>query len=248
MGCFLDRAILTAVRMTVRQMLRGLLKFLAVAVGAGALGVGVGVGLAEVGGGDDSATPVPVAVPQTTSSPSATTATSTTTTTTTTSGTTTGTPTTPARQATSTTRTTHSTPTTPTQTTAASPALAPTPHVQVLSALLCPATAASEQARTQAQVTVRVRVTNRGSGRLAARAPRLLVGAARIGSEPTASGAAGALGKALAPGASATGTLRFQTSGTVTQRLTGQRRARLAIAGRTVAVPIEIGPTPTACG
>jgi hypothetical protein len=233
--------------MTVRQMLRGLLKFLAVAVGAGALGVGVGVGLAEVGGGDDdSATPVPVAVPQTTTSPSATPGTSATTTSGTTTGTpTTGTPTTPARQSTSTTRTTHST---PTQTTASSPALAPTPHVQVLSALLCPATAASEQARTQAQVTIRVRVTNRGSGKLAARAPRLLVGAARIGSEPAASGAAGALGKALAPGASATGTLQFQTSGTVTQRLTGQRRARLGIAGRTVAVPIEIGPTPTACG
>jgi len=210
--------------MTVRQMLRGLLKFLAVAVGAGALGVGVGVGLAEVGGGDDTTPAL-----ETTSSPAET-------------ETATSAPTTPATQ------TTPAAQTTQTQTTAASPGLARTPHVQVLSALLCPSTEASEQATRQARVTVRVRVTNRDSGMLAAQAPRLLVGAARIGSDPDAKDAAGGLLKALAPAASATGTLRFQTSGSVTQRLTGQRRTRLGIAGRSVAVPIEIGLTPATCG
>ncbi len=213
--------------MTVRQMLRGLLKFLAVAVGAGALGVGVGVGLAEVGGGDDTTPAL-----ETTSNPSET-------------DVATSARTMPATQTTPAARTTQ---TTGSQTTAASPTLARTPHVQVLSALLCPATAASEQANRQARVTVRVRVTNRDSHTLAAQAPRLLVGAAPIGSDSEAKDAAGGLLKALAPAASATGTLRFRTSGSVTQRLTGQRRARLGIAGRTVAVPIEIGLTPAACG
>jgi hypothetical protein len=209
--------------MTVMQMLRGLLKFLAVAVGAGALGVGVGVGLAEVGGGDDATTAL-----ETSSSPSATTAT--------TLG--------PA----TTTSTTPSTTTAPaTQTTETTETLALTQHVDVLSALLCPATAAGEQVNSRARVTIRVRVTNRDSRPLAAQAPRLLVGAARIGSVPDAKDDAGALLKALAPAASATGTLRFQTSGSVTQRLTGQRRARLGIAGRTVAAPIEIGLSPSTC-
>jgi hypothetical protein len=225
--------------MTVRQMLRGLLKFLAVAVGAGALGVGVGVGLAEVGGGDDAATAL-----ETTSSPSATTATTATTATPRMSTT----PTTPTTQWTSTTGAAQPTQAIPTQTTAASATLARTPHVQVLSAVLCPATAASEQADSQARVTVRVQVTNRESRTLAAQAPRLLVGDARIGSDPAVKADAGGLLKALAPAASATGTLQFQTSGSVTQRLTGQRRARLGIAGRTVAVPIEIGLTPATCG
>lgn len=210
--------------MTVRQMLRGLLKFLAVAVGAGALGVGVGVGLAEVGGSDD-ATPAL----GTTSSPAET-----------------ETPT--SAQTAPATQTAPAAQTTQTQTTANAPTLASTPRVEVLSALLCAAAAASEQATRQARVTVRVRVTNRDSRTLAAQAPRLLVGAARIGSDPDAKDAAGGLLKALAPAASATGTLRFQTSGSVTQRLTGQRRGRLGIAGRTVAVPIEIGLTPAACG
>jgi hypothetical protein len=219
--------------MTVRQMLRGLLKFLAVAVGAGALGVGVGVGLAEVGGGDDTTPALEM-----TSGPSETEV-ATSARTTPTTRTTPPTQTTPAAQTTTQTQT---------QTTAASPTLARTPHVQVLSALLCAATAASEQADRRARVTVGVRVTNRDSRTLAAQAPRLLVGAARIGSDPEAKDAAGALLKALAPAASATGTLQFQTSGSVTQRLTGQRRARLGIAGRTVAVPIEIGLTPATCG
>jgi pyruvate/2-oxoglutarate dehydrogenase complex dihydrolipoamide acyltransferase (E2) component len=222
--------------MTARQMLRGLLKFLAVAVGAGALGVGVGVGLAEVGGSGDT-----TAALETTGSPSATTIT-------TDRSYTPATPTTPTTQSTSTSGAAQTTQTTPTQTAATSATPAPTPHVQVLSALLCPATAASEQADRQARVTVGVRVTNRDSRTLAAQAPRLLVGAARIGSDPGAKAGAGALLKALAPAASATGTLRFQTSGSVTQRLTGQRRARLGIAGRNVAVPIEIGLTPATCG
>lgn len=201
--------------MTVRQMLRGLLKFLAVAVGAGALGVGVGVGLAEVGG-SDATTPAL----ETTSGPAETDA------------------------ATS----TAATPATQTQTTAAAPGLARTPHVQVLSALLCPSTEASVQARRQARLTIRVRVTNRDAGTLAAQAPRLLVGAARIASDPAGKDAAGALLEALEPAASATGTLRFQTSGSVTQRLSGQHRARLGIAGRIVAVPVATGSTPATCG
>jgi hypothetical protein len=216
--------------MTARQMLRGLLKFLAVAVGAGALGVGVGVGLAEVGGSGDT-----TAALETTGSPPATTVT-------------TDRSYTPTTPTTSTSGAAQTTQTTRTQTAAASATPAPTPHVQVLSALLCPATAASERADRQARVTVGVRVTNRDSRTLAAQAPRLLVGAARIGSDPGAKAGAGALLKALAPAASATGTLRFQTSGSVTQRLTGQRRARLGIAGRNVAVPIEIGLTPATCG
>ena len=198
--------------MTPDAMIRGLLKFVAVVVAAGVVGAGVGVGLAALTGGEDDPSPAPQA---SSSAPGT---------------------------ATSSTPTTSTTPvlgTTPTRETApAKPALVP--RVQVLSAVLLEASTASGRDRRRARVSIRVRVTNRGAETLDLEDPQLLAGNDRVSADPRAANGAGTLLKPLASDASATGKLRFETTGAVTERLTTEGSARLGIAGRTVAVKLEI--------
>ena len=115
------------------------------------------------------------------------------------------------------------------------------PRVRVISAVLFSATTSRSRARRRARLTVRARVTNPDGGRLTRPAPTLLSGEARVRADPRAAKVAGGLLEPLAPGATAAGELRFETAGAVTQRLSDARRARLRIAGRTVAVRVSNG-------
>ena len=134
--------------------------------------------------------------------------------------------------ATATTTRTSATPTstTRTQTTASAPSSGPVPRVRVLSARLVRRSPMTERMR----LIARVRVTNRSRRPLALRAPVLLSGQDELPLDSAARDAARPLLRRLAPGASATGDLRFTTSTAVTRRLMAERRARLRIASRTV--------------
>jgi hypothetical protein len=207
-----------------QSLLRGAAKFAAVAIGAVALGAVVGLGLSELSGDNVASTPTGPAAPgttQTTTKPARTTAK-------------------PARTATKPTRTTtKAAQPSPARTqTTPSPAL---PRVNIVSAILQPAATASGRSRRRARLSIRVEVVNRGDRRLTWPAPQLISGTTLMRVDPNAGGAAGALLKPLARGATATGELRFETVGDVTSRLQNARRARLRIAGRTVKVRVTIG-------
>lgn len=203
------------------MLLRGLLKFVAVVVAAAAIGVAIGLALGALSGGDES----PGTAARTNSTPGATAATN------------------PSTQ-------TETTPATETATSPAKTAPQGTalPGVRVLSAVLFPAATASGRARQRARVSVRVRIRNRDTSTLAPQDPLLLVGADSISSDSRASAVAGSLLKPLAPAATATGELHFETAGAVTQRLNANPNARLRIADRTVAVKITISRTPAPPG
>jgi hypothetical protein len=97
-------------------------------------------------------------------------------------------------------------------------------------------------------MVVRVRVTSRRTTTIAASVPRLLVGPQVVRADPQSADAAGKLLLPLKPGASASGELRFETAGAVTQALRAEPRARLRIAGRTVAIRIRLSSTPAPPG
>lgn len=184
-------------------------------IAAGAVGAGVGFGLSALSG--NSAGPAPAA---TTASRS-----------------------TATRPATSTQPRTTTTTSTTAQTVTPVQGAA-TPRVQVLSAVLFPAATARGRARQRARVSVRVRVTNPDSTSITPPNPLLLNGTDRVGTDPRADSVAGALLKPIAGSASATGELRFEIAGAITQRLTQRPRARLAIVNRIVALKLTISPTP----
>lgn len=135
----------------------------------------------------------------------------------------------------------------PPSTTTSSPPVASTdgantPRVSVLSATLTPKGTPDGAAR----LVVRVRVTNRSAATLNPKRPVLLSGKARVPLTTPTSARKPVLLRPVAPGASATGELRFATAGAVAKRLSEQRRARLGIANRTVNVRIRVNfPTGT---
>jgi hypothetical protein len=139
------------------------------------------------------------------------------------------------------------TPTTATAPTPVSPGNL-TPRVQIRSAVLYPARTARGRARRLARVVVPVRVVSRAATTIAAAVPSLLVGARTVRSDPRAADAAGNLLEPLKPAASATGELRFEIAGAVTQALSRRPRARMRIAGRVVGVHIRISRTPARSG
>ena len=112
-------------------------------------------------------------------------------------------------------------------------------RVQVLSAVLLPATTRSGRSRRRARLTLRVRLTNASSTRLAASDPVFISGGKRIRADPAAEAAAGALLAPLDAGASATGELRFEAAGAVTRRLRSRRRGWLRIGGESVGVRVR---------
>lgn len=238
-------AILLPVRPTPHMLLRGLLKFLAVAVAAGVVGAGLGIGLAELGGGDDDGTPF---APRTTSTASLLTTTPPAQTTTSTTSPPTTSPTSPPTTTTPTPTTSIPAETTTTSTTATDGQVSRTTRVQIQSAVLYPASTPRGRARRRARVVVRVRLTNRSADTLRAPAPMLIVGAGRVRADPRAAEVAGPLLRSLAPAKSARGELRFETIGSITQLLMNQPRARLSIAGRTVSVSIRVSSTPAPAG
>ncbi len=138
--------------------------------------------------------------------------------------------------------TSQTTPTTKTQTTPDRKDR--TPSVRVVKAVLFPAATQRGRALQRARVSVRVRVTNRGSEPLDPGKPRLIVDDERVGVDPRAVKIAGDVLKSIPPGKSETGELRFETSGALTQRLKDKPSARLRIAGRIASVDIAISSTP----
>ncbi|MEA2217971.1 MAG: hypothetical protein QOJ35_597 [Solirubrobacteraceae bacterium] len=127
-------------------------------------------------------------------------------------------------------------PTTTAATTTAAPSAAnyTAPRVEVLSAQLGPRSASTGRAL----VSARVRVTNRTRRPLVGQAPTLLSVQDEVPVNDSGSAAPNALLRTLAPGASATGVLRFTLPSPVAQRLTAKPAARLGIAGRIVALKL----------
>jgi hypothetical protein len=201
------------VRADPQTLLRGLAKFVAVVVASGLVGAGVGIALAKLSGNDGSDTPaLPAAV--STANPQ----TSTT-----------------ADDASSTTET-QPRPSTASKTTQSS-AAARSPSVRVLSALL----GRRSYSTGRALVAVRIRVTNRTGRPLVVDGPVLLSGQDEIRTNASPSATATSLTLPVAPGASATGTLRFILQPDIAQRLHAKPAARLRVAKRTVVLTLKKG-------
>jgi hypothetical protein len=112
------------------------------------------------------------------------------------------------------------------------------PRVDVLSARLG---AAAPDGR--AQVSVRVRFTNRGNRAVTIKTPALLSAQDEVPLASDARDAAGPLLRSIAPGKSATGTLRFDVVSNIAQRLAATPAARLRIGNRTVTVKLATDQT-----
>lgn len=219
--------ILAIVRPDPKTIFRGFGKFIAVAVVAAAVGAGIGVGLADLTSNDTSTVAAaPATAPVTPAVPPA--------------GAQTAPATPPVTSTTASTTATAAPPatsTTPTQTqTGATPAPGSrlVPRVQIASAVIGKQSTTTQHARVTAQVTV----TNRYDHRLVIQPPVLLSGSDQTPLDPDARRLAEPLLITLAPGQSATGTLRFTVSGDVARRLIASPHAQLKVAGRTVSLKL----------
>lgn len=105
------------------------------------------------------------------------------------------------------------------------------PRIRVLSSTLVPTTSPSVE-RRRGRVRVRVRVTARDDKATLGTA-RFISGDDELEADPKTKKAAGNLLGTIAAGKSATGELRFETSGALTDRLADKRRAKLRIGHRT---------------
>jgi hypothetical protein len=86
-------------------------------------------------------------------------------------------------------------------------------------------------------VNAKIRVTNRGTRPLMLPPPVLISISDEVPLH-TARDHARPLSRSIAPGATATGTLRFSTPPAVTRRLAANRGARLLIAKRTIVLKL----------
>lgn len=203
-----------------RMLLRGLAKLVAVVVSAGLAGALIGIGLSKLSGNSGSDAGPGLAA--TTSAATASAAP----TTTPAPETTTGTIPTAPTAGTSTTQTT----------TTASGGDYRVPRIQVLSAQIITATG-------KPRVIAKIRVTNRATRPLTLPPPVLIsisdkvpLDAARDQARPLLRG--------IAPGGSATGTLRFSTPAAIAQRLSANPGARLLIAKRTIVLKLTTPGSP----
>jgi hypothetical protein len=206
-----------------RPFLLGLIKFLALVLVAGGVGVALGIGLVRVSGDDESAgkggagATTALAAGDSAPIPTATVA------------------------ATSPPQPTV-TATTPVATTTA-PSVAANPpapaRVKVLDARLFTDETPSGARRQRARVTVRIRIQDTGTRRLTLSRPTLRVGKVRI---PAVSvpHAPGSRSHPLRPGVAQTVTLRFALAGEATPKVVRDRRARVLIAGRSVAMRVKL--------
>jgi hypothetical protein len=199
-------------------MLRGFGKLIAIVAAAALAGAAIGIGLAALTGSDD--TPVPVAsATSTVAAPVAPAVTQA--------------PLPPPPAATTTDTQTEPTATT---TTPATPVRGfKVPRVQVLSAAI-----AKLSADGGTPVTVRVRVTNRRGRALTPEDPVLLEGPDAVALDKDARAEAGAVRKALEPGESAAGALRFTVPSAIAQRIRASGRAQLKIATRTITLKLTV--------
>lgn len=116
-------------------------------------------------------------------------------------------------------------------------------RVDILSATVQPAGTPSGQRRKRARVTVYLQVTNQRGSTITNLEPVLLAGV-RVLPDPNATYTTGSLLEPVPPGTTATGTLRFETAGAVTDRVLATRRAQLHIAGATVPLTLDLRPPP----
>jgi len=199
-------------------LLRGFGKLIAIVVVAGLAGAIIGIGLAELTGGDDSTTIAPVT--STAASPAATQ--------------TFAPPTETQTTAPSTATQTESTPTSTTIEPVAPVKGFKVPRIEVISALIAPV---SSDGGTR--LSVRVRVTNRRGRALEAEDPVLLEGPDAVPLASDAKSAGGAVRKALEPGETASGSLRFDVPSAIAQRIRASGKAQLKIATRTINLTVR---------
>jgi len=196
----------------VTRFLRGLAKFIALVLVAGGVGVALGMGLSSLSEDNPAA---PVADAQTTESSGS-------------SLTPTAAKLPPATATTTAPATVTTAPPTP-----------PDPlaqiRVRVLDARLFTDETPSGRQEQRARVTVRIRAGNGGSERVPLPSPILRVGSVRVPTD-----ASGEQFEPLAAGASHTVTLRFALSGEATPKVVRDRRARILIAGRSVAMRVKV--------
>jgi len=195
-----------------RGFLRGLIRFAALIAVAGGTGVALGTGLSQLAD-DDAATPG-VSDERTSGSTVLT-----------------GTATSVA---------TNPSPPPPAPTTTTAGGQLGQVNVRVLGAILHPAATADGQRRRRARLTMRVRAVNESGGAVTVTAPVLAVGSVRVRTDPAADTDATRLGE-LAAGETKAVTLRFELQGEATEKVTVDRRARVAIAGRVLAFRLRVG-------
>jgi hypothetical protein len=201
-------------------MLRGFGKLIAIVAAAALAGAAIGIGLAAVTGSDD--TPVPVAsATSTVTAPVAPAVTQA--------------PLPPPPPPAASTTDTQTAPTATTTTPATPVRGFKVPRVQVLSAAI-----ATLSADGGTPVTVRVRVTNRRGRALTPEDPVLLEGPDAVPLDKDARAEAGAVRKALEPGESAAGALRFTVPSAIAQRIRASGRAQLKIATRTITLKLTV--------
>jgi hypothetical protein len=113
-------------------------------------------------------------------------------------------------------------------------------RLRLVSAILHPAVSLFGRSRHRARLSVHVRVTNRASHPVVPARPVLVSGDIRVKTDAKQDSAATNLG-ALGPGATKDVTLRFETTGAVTQRLRQELRVRLIVAGKNVSAAVKPG-------
>jgi hypothetical protein len=211
---------------------RGLVKFVALVAVAGGCGVAIGYGLSKLSDESDPSAPVASGGAQAETEETQPAATATT-------PPQTGTATTPR------TPTATSTVSTPTATTTTPAGALGQVHVRVLGAILRPAGTAEGRQRRRARLTMRVRAVNDADQAVTIGRPVLAVGKVRIGTDTAARTADAELGE-LAAGTTKAATLRFELVGDATEKVTLDRRARINIAGQSLAFRLKVGPPVTA--
>ena len=211
-GCGEDPAYVMPRGVRAKLFLRGLVKLIALVLVAGGVGLGLGMGLSRLA--QDDAAPVTAETSGTRSTVTAAASPPATTTTTT-----------PA-----------------TQTTAAAddpPSPLAQVRVSVLDARLFTDSTPSGRQNQRARVTVRLRAENAGGQRVALARPILRVGSVRVPADATAR-TSEAQSQPLEAATEQTVTLRFSLAGEATPKLVRDRRARLLIAGRSVAMRLKL--------
>jgi len=200
-----------------KVLLRGLLKLLAIVVVAGGVGFALGTGLSAL---SEDKTPTAPDAETATAEPPAT-----------------GSTATAAELPVATpTTTTPAAPTTTTPDASASP-LAEV-SVSVLDARLFTDGTPSGRRDQRARLTVRLRAENAGGRRAILPPPILRVGSVRIPADAPAG--TETPDEPLPAGTQRTMTLRFSLSGEATPKLVRDRRARLLIAGQSVAMRVKV--------
>ena len=137
------------------------------------------------------------------------------------------------------------TPTTPATTTiTTTPTATPDPldqvRLRVLDARLFTDDTPSGAREQRARVTVRIRAENAGGESVTLARPMLRVGNVRIPTDPDADALPGAQFVPLQPAVPQTVTLRFSLAGEATPKVVRDRRARVLIAGRSLAMRVKV--------